>query len=108
MEQKSKLSEALNQYYFERNIPPVLKEILYEIPGYSPELIHQIVDREKFVLIQDSSGDKTESILMYPNDESFRFRAKEIHKVLTEKRKVWILSLEIKKKIFRARKLQKP
>ncbi|EKR53555.1 hypothetical protein [Leptospira interrogans] len=107
LEQKSKLSEALNQYYFERNIPPVLKEILYEIPGYSPELIHQIVDREKFVLIQDSSGDKTESILMYPNDESFRFRAKEIHKVLTEKKKSLDFKFRNKEEDFQSEKVAK-
>lgn len=101
LEQKSKLSEALNLFYFEKNIPPALKDILYEVPGYSPELIHQIVDREKFVLIPDPSGDKADSILIYPNDESFRFRAKEMHKVLTEKRRIWNLNLEIKKRIFR-------
>ncbi|MBM9579441.1 hypothetical protein JWG45_20055 [Leptospira sp. 201903070] len=88
LEQKSKLSEALNRFYFEKNIPPLLKDILYEIEGFSPELIHQIVDREKFVLIPDPAGDKMDSILIYPGDESFRSRAREIHKIMTERKRL--------------------
>ncbi|EMJ97602.1 hypothetical protein [Leptospira alstonii] len=107
LEQKSKLSEALNLFYFEKNIPPALKDILYEVPGYSPELIHQIVDREKFVLIQEPSGDKMDSILIYPDDESFRFRAKEIHKVLTEKKKNLEFKLRSKEEDFQNEKITK-
>lgn len=88
LEQRSKLSEALNRFYFEKSIPPVLKDVLYEIQGYTPEMIQQIVDREKFVLIPDPAGDKTDSILIYPADESFRSRAREIHKILAERKKL--------------------
>ncbi|EMN13249.1 hypothetical protein [Leptospira borgpetersenii] len=109
LEQKSKLSEALNRYYFERNIPPVLKDILYEVPGYSPELIQQIIERDKFVLIPDSdpAKDKADSILIYPEDESFRFRAKEIHRVLSEKKKNLEFKLSNKEEDFQKEKIIK-
>ncbi|AOP35476.1 hypothetical protein A0128_17515 [Leptospira tipperaryensis] len=88
LEQRSKLSETLNRFYFEKNVPPVLKDVLFEISGYSPELVQQIVDREKFVLIPDPAGDKLDSILIYPGDDSFRSRAREVHKVLSERKKI--------------------
>ncbi|TGK33416.1 hypothetical protein EHQ12_06660 [Leptospira gomenensis] len=87
LEQKSKLSEALNRHYFGKNIPPVLKDVLYEIQGYTPEVIQQVIEKEKFVLLPDSSGDKTDAIVLYPADETFRSRARELYKVLSEKKK---------------------
>lgn len=107
LEQKSKLSEALNQYYFEKNIPPVLKDVLYEVPGFSSEVIHQIVEKEKFILIADPAGDKTDSIVIYPDDESFRARAKEIHKVLSEKKKNLEFKLRNKDEDFQSEKITK-
>ncbi|MDV6235607.1 hypothetical protein CH379_008220 [Leptospira ellisii] len=94
LEQKSKLSEVLNRHYFGKNIPPVLKDVLYEIQGYTPEVIQQIIEKEKFVLLPDSAGDKTDAIVLYPADETFRSRARELYKVLSEKKK----SLELKYK----------
>ncbi|MBW0432804.1 hypothetical protein HGB47_04170 [Leptospira yasudae] len=107
LEQKSKVSDALNQYYFQKMIPPLLKDVLFEVPGTSSDVVHQIVDREKFVLLSDPAGDKNDSIVMYPDDEAFRARAKEIHKVLSEKKKNLEFKLRNKDEDFQNEKISR-
>ncbi|XDD49947.1 hypothetical protein AB3N59_16525 [Leptospira sp. WS92.C1] len=107
LEQRSKLSDILNHSYFEKKTPPVLKDVLYEIQGYSPELIQQIIDREKFILIADSTGDKTDSIVLYPEDDSFRSRVREIYKVFSERKKILENKLRVKEEEFQFEKMSK-
>lgn len=72
-------------------------------------MIHQIIERDKFILVSDSdpAKDKTDLILIYPEDESFRFRAKEIHKVLSEKKKNLEFKLSNKEEDFQKEKITK-
>lgn len=85
-EQRTKIYSAMDSYYFRKQIPPVAAEIQGILPEYSADLFYQILDREKFVFMSwEKSKEKFEQLLCYPADESFRGKARELHKIFSEK-----------------------
>lgn len=85
-EQKSKISSAMDEFYFRRSVPPTASEIQGNVGEYSADLYYQILDREKFVFISWEKGkEKMDQILCYPANESFRNKARELHRILSER-----------------------
>nr|WP_246048761.1 hypothetical protein [Leptospira sarikeiensis] len=88
-DQKSKISSVMDEYYFRKSFPPTASEIQENIPDFSADLYYQILDREKFVFIAWEKGkERMDQLICYPPTESFRNKARELHKVLSEKLEV--------------------
>ncbi|EPG65098.1 hypothetical protein [Leptospira wolffii] len=88
-EQRSKIFSAMDGYYFRKQLPPTSSEIQGILPEFPADLFYQILDREKFVLLNwEKSKEKYEQVLCYPADENFRSKARELHKTLTERLEV--------------------
>ncbi|TGK06873.1 hypothetical protein EHO59_01750 [Leptospira semungkisensis] len=85
-EQKSKISLAMDSYYFKKQAPPTAAEIQSLVPEFSPEQYYEILEREKFVFLAWEKGkERFDQILCYPGTESFRSKARELHRILSEK-----------------------
>ncbi|EQA46033.1 hypothetical protein LEP1GSC050_3027 [Leptospira broomii serovar Hurstbridge str. 5399] len=85
-DQRSKLSSLLDEYYFKKKHPPLAADIQALVSEFSADTFYQILEREKFVLLTwEGSKEKYDQILCYSSDESFRTKAREIHKVFSER-----------------------
>ncbi|TGK02867.1 hypothetical protein EHQ53_05180 [Leptospira langatensis] len=85
-EQRSKISTAMDGYYFKMKVPPTAAEIQSSVPEFSPEQYYEILEREKFVFLTWEKGkERFDQILCYPGGDSFRNKARELHKILSEK-----------------------
>ncbi|TGL34060.1 hypothetical protein EHQ52_05930 [Leptospira koniambonensis] len=88
-EQKSKISSAMDEFYFKRSVPPTASEIQGNVGEFAADLYYQILDRENFVFISwDKGKEKMDQILCYPANESFRNKARELHRILSERMEV--------------------
>ncbi|PJZ68340.1 hypothetical protein CH373_17420 [Leptospira perolatii] len=85
-EERSSISSTMDSYYFKKQTPPSVSDIQYLLPQFSAEVFSEILDREKFIrLAWDGGKEKSDQILCYPGDDSFRYRAKELHRLLMNK-----------------------
>ncbi|TGK11470.1 hypothetical protein EHO60_03955 [Leptospira fletcheri] len=86
VDQRTKISAALGDYYFLKKHPPVASDIQGLLPEFTADVFYQVLEREKFVLLSwEGSKEKYDQILCYPSDESFRSKAREIHKIFSDK-----------------------
>ncbi len=88
-EQKSKISSAMDIYYFRKLVPPTASEIQGMISEFPADFFYQVLDREKFIFLNwDKAKERFEQILCYPANEAFRSKARELHKSLSERLEV--------------------
>lgn len=75
-----RIVESLERHYFDRGVPPLVKDVAQEFPDRKEEEFREFIKKQGFKQL-DFEGDK---ILLYPVDHQWRVRAIKLRKRLED------------------------